>query len=70
MIFFSIGGGGGEGGGGAGTEVGIEGRCVSDRNKQQQYIRLLFVHMLCLKFQFPSSNGSLVLTYTNGVMDM
>ena len=54
-----VGGGGGRGRRG---EVGMEGRWVSERKKK--CIHLLFVLMLYIKFQVPSSSGSLVLTQT------
>ena len=51
-----FGGGGGQGGSEEGGGWGF------------QYIFAYFVLMLCIKFQVPSSSGSLDLTETKGIM--
>ena len=60
-IFFLWGGGGG--GGREGGRRGFQPK------KKTIGIRLFFVLMLYIKFQVPSSSGSLILTQTKGVMD-
>ena len=67
FFFFFFGGGGGRGGGVEGWRGGQGGRKVVFRPKICICI-LLFVLMLYIKFQVPSSSGSLVLTQTKGVM--
>ena len=75
--FFFGGGGGGGGGVGEGGEreererVGGRRRAFQPKKNPQQTIgiRLFFVLMFYIKFQVPSSSGSLVLTQTKGVTD-
>ena len=70
FFFFFFWGGGGEGG--RERERGGGGGGHSNRKKNPQQtigIRLFFVLMFYIKFQVPSSSGSLVLTQTKGVTD-
>ena len=65
-IFFL---GRGGGGGGREREKGGRRRIPTGKNTKTIGIRLFFVLMLYIKFQVPSSSGSLVLTQTKGVTD-
>ena len=56
-------------GGGRLMGGGGEGGFRPKRENKTICIHLLFMLMLYVKFQVPSSSGSLVLTQTKGVMD-